>query len=139
MTGLVTRISFLVVALGAFVLPGLSVAKDELPEVAVDGLKRIETKKIDAMYFAEGATLEPYKRIYFVDCAVSFRKDWARDYNRDTRELVRGGYEIATELASEVLILRPALVNFDVTAPDLNAPGMSYTIVRGVQNTRCFA
>jgi hypothetical protein len=158
MTCLVTRLSFLVVALGVFGLPGLSVAKDELPDVTVDGLKRIETKKIDAMYVAEGATLEPYKRVYLVDCAVSFRKDWARDYNRDTRdlsrrvsdkdmqriqdalskefrtvftrELERGGYQIATELAGDVLILRPALVNLDVTAPDLNAPGMSYTIVR---------
>lgn len=158
MTDLVNRISFLVVALGIFGLPSLAVAKDELPDVTVDGLKRIETKKIDAMYVAEGATLEPYKRVYLVGCAVAFRKDWMRDYNKDTRdlssrvsdkdmqriqdalskefrtvftrELERGGYEIATELAGDVLILRPALVNLDVTAPDLNAPGMSYTIVR---------
>lgn len=158
MTNLVNRISFLVVALGIFGLQGLAAAKDDLPDTTVDGLKRVETKKIDALYLADGATLEPYKRVYLVDCAVAFRKDWKRDYNKDTRdlsrrvgdkdmqriqdalskefktvftrELERGGYEITTELASDVLILRPALVNLDVTAPDLNTPGISYTVVR---------
>ena len=158
MTTLVNRISFLVLALGILGLPGLAAAKDELPDVTVDGLKRVETKHIDALYVAEGATLEPYKRVYLVDCAVAFRKDWMRDYNKDrrdlsgrvndkdmqriqeglakefrtvfTRELERGGYQIATELASDVLVLRPALVNLDVTAPDLNTPSMSYTIVQ---------
>ena len=158
MAKLVKRFSFLLAALAIFGLQGLAVAKDYLPDTTVDGLKRIETKKIDALYVAEGATLEPYKRVYFVDCVVAFRKDWMRDHNRDqrdlsrrvsdkdmqriqdalskefktvfTRELERGGYEITTELASDVLILRPALVNLDVTAPDLNTPGMSYTIVR---------
>jgi hypothetical protein len=154
----VNRISFLVIALGIFGLPGPAAAKDELPDVTVDGLKRVETKNIDALYLADGATLEPYKRVYLVDCAVAFRKDWKRDYNMDrrdlsrrvddkdmqriqdalskefrtvfTRELERGGYEITTELASDVLILRPALVNLDVTAPDVMTPGISYTVVR---------
>jgi hypothetical protein len=157
MTKLVKRFSFLIAALAIFGFQG-AVAKDDLPDTTVDGLKRVETKKIDALYVAEGATLEPYKRVYLVDCAVAFRKDWMRDYNRDqrdlsrrvtdkdmqriqdalskefktvfTRELESGGYEITTELASDVLVLRPALVNLDVTAPDLNTPGMSYTIVR---------
>lgn len=158
MANLMNRISLLVVALGVCVLPGLAAAKDELPDTTVDGLNRVETKNVDALYLADGATLEPYKRIYLVDCAVAFRKDWQRDYNKDVhdlsrrvsdsdmqriqdglskefksvfaRELERGGYEITTELASDVLILRPALVNLDVTAPDLMAPGISYTIVR---------
>ena len=158
MTRLINHFLFVVAAFAIFGLPGVAVAKDELPDVTVDGLKRVETKKIDALYVAEGATLEPYKRVYLVDCAVAFRKDWMRDYNRNqrdlsrrvtdkdmqriqdalskefktvfTRELERGGYEITTELDSDVLILRPALVNLDVTAPDLNTPGMSYTIVR---------
>ena len=157
MTQPVKRFSFLIAALAIFGFQG-AVAKDDLPDTTVDGLKRVETKKIDALYVAEGATLEPYKRVYLVDCAVAFRKDWMRDYNRDqrdlsrrvtdkdmqriqdalskefntvfTRELESGGYEITTELASDVLVLRPALVNLDVTAPDLNTPGMSYTIVR---------
>ena len=152
------RISFLILALAISSLPGLAAAKDDLPDVTVDGLKRAETKNVDALYLADGATLEPCKRVYLVDCAVAFRKDWKRDFNKDsrdlsrrvsesdmqriqdamskefktvfTRELERGGYEITTELASDVLILRPALVNLDVTAPDLNTPGISYTVVR---------
>jgi hypothetical protein len=66
-----------------FGLQGPAAAKDELPDVTVDGLKRVETKNVDALYLADGATLEPYKRVYLVDCAVAFRKDWKRDYEND--------------------------------------------------------
>ena len=158
MSNTIKRISYTGIALALCGLAGLASAKDELPDTTVDGLKRVETKNVDALYIQDGATLEPYKRVYLVDCAVAFRKNWERDYNRDvvdlsrrvsdkdmqriqsalseefktvfTRELERGGYQITTELASDVLILRPALVNLDVNAPDLMTAGMSYTIVQ---------
>jgi hypothetical protein len=46
------------------------------------------------------------------------------------KELEEAGYEVTTELASDVLILRPAIVNLDPTAPDLQTAGMTYTIVQ---------
>jgi hypothetical protein len=143
--------------LALFGLTGVAAAKDDLPATTPDGLKRVETKDIDAVYIQEGATLEPYQRVYLVECAVAFKKDWEKDYNRSAADLSRrvndkdmqriqaamskefekvfrkaleeGGYEITTDLASDVLILRPAIINLDPTAPDLQTAGMTYTIV----------
>jgi hypothetical protein len=151
------RLRFLLLVLALFGLAGVATAKDELPDVTPDGLQRVESKDIDAVYIQENATLEPYKRVYLVECAVAFRKDWEKDYNRSAPDLSRrvndkdmqriqaamaeefekvfrkaleeGGYEITTDLASDVLILRPAIVNLDPTAPDLQTAGMTYTIV----------
>ena len=157
MSMLIKQVLLVVGALAICGLPGMVVAGDDLPDKTVDGLIRVETKNVDALYVQDGATLEPYERVYLVDCTVAFRKNWERDYNRDvrdpsrrihdddmqriqtalaeefkvvfTRELEDSGYRIASELASDVLIVRPALVNLDVTAPDVMAPGISYTIV----------
>ncbi len=158
MSSLAHRLQVLLFALGLCGLAGVSVAKDDLPATTPDGLKRIETKDVDAVYIQDGATLEPYKRVYLVECAVAFRKDWERDYNRNVarvsgrvsdddmqriqselsdefakvfkRELEEGGYEVTTDLESDVLILRPAIVNLNPVAPDLDTAGMSYTIVQ---------
>ncbi len=157
----------MLLALGLLSFAGPASADDELPATTPDGLKLVEAKDIDALYIQDGATLEPYKRVYLVECAVSFRKDWERDYNRNERDLSRrvsdkdmqriqsklaeefkkvfsdelekGGYEITTDLASDVLILRPAIVNLDPTAPDLQTAGISYTIVESAGSMTLYA
>lgn len=157
MSKFIQRISFASLALALFALSGIAAAKDQLPATTPDGLKRVDSKDIDGLYVQEGATLAPYKRVYLVECTVAFRKDWERDYNRDQRDLSRrvsdkdmqriqtklseefkkiftdelqkGGYAVTTDLASDVLIVRPAIVDLDPTAPDLQTAGISYTIV----------
>jgi hypothetical protein len=152
------RLPFLLFVFTIFSLAGVASAKDELPETTPDGLKRIDTKDVDAVYIQEGASLEPYKRVYLVECVVAFKKDWEKDYNRSAADLSRrvkdkdmqriqsamsaefekvfrkaleeAGYEVTTELADDVLILRPAIINLDPKAPDLKKAGMSYTIVQ---------
>jgi hypothetical protein len=48
-----------------------------------------------------------------------------------TRELQdRGGYQVVDTAAPDVLVLRPALLNVEVNAPDLMDPGIGATIVR---------
>jgi hypothetical protein len=41
-----------------------------------------------------------------------------------TRELESGGYELVDAAAGDVLQLRPAIVDLDVTAPELDVPGV---------------
>jgi hypothetical protein len=167
MSNSMQRIALVSLALALFAVAGIAAAKDDLPDTTVDGLKRVESKDVDAVYVQEGATLEAYKRVYLVDCAVSFRKDWESDYNRDrrdlghrvsdddmqkiqsrlaeefkkvfTEELEKGGYAITTELASDVLIVRPAIVNLDPTAPDLMTADMSYTVVSSAGSMTLYA
>ncbi len=51
------------------------------------------------------------------DLSAAFKKIF-------TDELAsKGGYEISETAAPDVLVLRPALINIEVSAPDLMAPG----------------
>ncbi len=47
-----------------------------------------------------------------------------------TRQLKAGGYAVVDTAAPDVLILRPAIINLRVTAPDLMTPGINMTVVR---------
>jgi hypothetical protein len=149
-------VAALVVLAAGMTLTIPTYAKDDLPDVTTDRLKRVKSKNVNALYLQDGATLEGYTEVYLVDCAVAFRKNWERDYNRDqydlskkvrqsdmdtmksklstefkeefTKVLEKGGYKVVTETAPHVLILRPAIINLDVSAPATNrSTGMSRT------------
>lgn len=129
----------------------------DLPQVTSDGLHLKEQDKLGAVWVKPGASLEAYNRVLLVDAYVAFAKDWQKDFNRDqrgvsgrvsdsdmqnikekvaeqfksvfTKELEEGGYAIATEIGPDVMTLRPAIINLEVTAPDLPTAGMTRTIV----------
>jgi hypothetical protein len=135
---------------------GRGLAQDNQPATTADGLEQIAADKVDAVYRLPGATLVPYERIAILEPFVAFRKDWQRDQNRDrpgtnrvsvadmeriksmlsqefrtafTKVLEEGGYDIVDVAADDVLVLRPAIVNLDVAAPDLQSPGGGGTFV----------
>jgi hypothetical protein len=128
------------------------------PEVTQDGLHLYKQTKERVAYVRPGATFTQYKKVALLDCYVEFSKDWVKDYNRDqrdpsrkikdsdleraktalqgqfrkifTEELQKGGrYEVTDSGGPDVLVLRPALINIQVSAPDLMAPGRSATYV----------
>ena len=127
-----------------------SIAAD-LPETTHDGLQLVPGSKVRALYAEPGASLAAYKRIALLDCYVAFKKDWQRDQNSSglrvssadmqrirtgvaemfreafTKELQDGGYQMTTEGGEDVLILRPAIINLDVSAPDTMSAGMGRT------------
>lgn len=134
----------------------LLVAQDASPIMTVDGLQQIESDNVDALYWLPGATLDPYRRVTILDCFVAFRKDWERDQNQDrrgaarvtaedmerikslladefrtvfTRELEAAGYEVVDANGDDVLLLRPAIVDLDVAAPDIQTAGRSMQFV----------
>jgi hypothetical protein len=142
---------FLIAALAATVV----VAKTELPAVSHDGLHLMPDSKLRAVYMKPGADLSQYDKIALLDCYVSFKKNWRRDHNeqeafdqrvstKDMKEIrdrvakefskefakvlsTKGGHTMVKVAGDGVLILRPAIVNLDVTAPDLMTAGMSQT------------
>jgi Protein of unknown function (DUF3313) len=133
----------------AFLWSASAMAQSEIPATTYDGLERVDSARLDILYWRPGASLAPYKRIALLDCPVEFVKDWelnqgerrkvyratAEDMERIrgllaeefrivfTRALQAGGYEIVDAVADDVLLLRPAIVNLDVAAPDLQVPG----------------
>ena len=133
-------------------------AKESLPETTKDGLHLKHQDKLGAVYALPGASLSAYHRIKLTDVYVAFEKNYQRDYNREqmsisnhltdddmqkikdkvaaefkrvfTKELEKGGYKVVEETGSDVMILRPAITNLQITAPEIAKMGMSRTIVR---------
>jgi len=124
-----------------------AIAKDKLPEVDKDGLHLIKDSKVAVAYAKPGADLSQYTKVMLLDCFVQFKKDWERDYNMDaiglqgrvgdkdmerakkglaeafrevfTETLTKDGHQVVDAAGPDVVLLRPAIINLDVTAPDL--------------------
>ncbi|GIK34872.1 MAG: hypothetical protein AMXMBFR45_08630 [Gammaproteobacteria bacterium] len=147
--------AFLAIA-AALVLPATALAKDELPQQTEDGLVLQKGQAARILYVRPGVDFSRYKRIALLDCPVAFRKDWQRDHDTGasrvspkemeamktwlsaefrkvfTDELQnKGGYAMVTEGGEDVLVLRPAIVDLDVTAPDTMSAGRSFTLSEG--------
>jgi hypothetical protein len=54
-------------------------------------------------------------------------KEFAKEFTKVLS--TEGGHQVVTGAGDGVLILRPAIVNLDVTAPDIMTAGMSETVV----------
>ena len=132
-------------------------AKADFPAVSHDGLHLMPDTKLRAVYMKPGADLSQYSKVKLLDAYVAFRKHWQREHNEDepfemrvsdkdmkeirdrvakefTKEFTKvlsteGGHQVVTDGGDGVLILRPAIVNLDVTAPDIMTAGMSQTMV----------
>lgn len=134
-------------------------AKDPPPEVSPDGLHLKKSTKNRLVYVKPGATFSQYSRVAILDPLVEFEKDWQDDYNRSrtglagrvsdadvakmkerlgaefkkvfTNELQgEGGYQVVEVAAPDVLVLRPALLDVEVNAPDIMTAGIEHTVVR---------
>ena len=54
--------------------------------------------------------------------------EWlAERFNQDYTPLKNGGYAVVDEAADDVLLIRPAIINLDVNAPDTPTAGRSTT------------
>ena len=132
-------------------------AKDDFPQVSHDGLHLMPDTQLRAVYMKPGADLSQYDKVALLDAYVAFTKNWKRHHNaeepfdmrvsdKDMKEIrervakefakeftkvlsTEGGHQVVTGAGDGVLILRPAIVNLDVTAPDIMTAGMSETVV----------
>ena len=148
-------------------LCAVAFARDPPPQTTDDGLQLQKSTKSRLVYVRPGASLAQYDKVAILDCDVEFEKDWQRDYNSSrvgledrvsdkdvermkagladrfkkvfTRELQdKGGYQVVDTAASDVLLLRPALVNVEVNAPDLMSAGIDRTVVRSAGQMTLF-
>lgn len=126
-------------------------AKKSLPAVNDEGMELVKDSELATVYADPGADLSIYNRIRLEDATVAFKKNWQRDQNRNSRhlnvktsdmeqikadvatlfrevfskELTDGGYEMTTEDGEDVLLVTPAIVDLDVTAPDIKSANRS--------------
>jgi hypothetical protein len=118
-----------------------------------DGLKRVENSEVAKAYIDPEADFSVYRRVKILEPYVAFRKNWQRDQNRQgirsvsardierikadvaslfeqvfTEELEAGdGFEVVDVTGDDVLLLRPAVIDLDISAPDTASAGRSRT------------
>jgi hypothetical protein len=144
------RIRIATLALAVFaLLPFAALGAAESPDFSHDGLQPVKSKKVDTLYRRPGATLTPYTRVALLDCEIAFRKNWQRDQASGgvrvtgaemdrirktlagdfrkifSEELGKAGYTITQQPGDDVLVLRPAIIGLDITAPDVLTAGRS--------------
>ena len=133
-----------------------SAADSAPPQSTHDGLVLQKSSEAAVVYARPGADLTSYSKIALLKAYVAFKKNWRRDYNEQEPDLERqisdkdmqrmrdamadefqkvftdvlskkGGHEMVTEGSDGVLIIRPAIIDLTVAAPDKMAAGMSET------------
>ena len=130
---------------------------DDVPQTTADGMELINQTPTRIVYAMPGATLDGYAKVGLLECEVAFAKNWEKDYNRDvtldrrvsasdmekikqhlaeefnkvfTEELQSGGHEIVDHTGDDVLVIKPAIINLEVTAPDVASASRSRVMVR---------
>ena len=133
---------------------GAFAQEQEPPLETHDGLTLVPDRKVAIAYVDSDADFSAYDKIMTLDCFVAFKKDWQRDQKRsgsrinisssdmekikaDVAGLFRevfteklgmdGGYEIVDAPGDDVLLVRPAIIDLDITAPDTTRAGRSRT------------
>jgi len=142
----------LIVGVLTLIFAAALAADTALPEVSHDGLHLIKDTKLRAVYMKPGADLKSYDKVALLAAYVAFNKNWKREQNEEamnlsdmisdqdmnrirtdlatefnkvfTDVLTKAGHQMVTTGGTGVLIVRPAIVNLEVTAPDTMSAGM---------------
>ena len=130
----------------ALTLAGGGVVLAATPPATWDDLVRVPSKRLDVVYLLPGASFKAYTKVMIEPTQIAFRKDWQREYNRQSMKLssrisdadietaiadggkaateifaktfAAGGYPVVTAPGPDVLRVRTAVINLSVNAPD---------------------
>lgn len=122
----------------------------EQSEPGWDGLVEIDSSNVAAAFIDPLADFGAFQRVSILQPHVAFRSNWKRDQNRSrsrnvrasdverikgdvadlfldvfTERLEAAGFDVVNYADEDVLILRPAIVDLDITAPDVRSQGRS--------------
>ena len=114
-------------------------------EVTHDGLERVANSRVERAWAKPGVDFSQYTEVTLLDCFVSFRRNWrmrhsgvrTRDMERIkselsdqfrqvfTEALANSDYPVVAEAADHVLLIRPAIIDLDIAAPQISSGGRS--------------
>lgn len=154
MLKLLTSYRYFFISAVLIILAAALTVQSDPPQVSYDGLYLEDSKKIAVLYVKPNADFRRYKKFIMLDAHVAFRKNWQRDTkvagrkvsNKDMLKIqteVAGlfhsvfseglqgdnGYPMVKESGDDVLVIRPALIDLDITAPDIPVAGRVKTYV----------
>jgi hypothetical protein len=148
--------TFMVLALSATVSLPVIAGEDE--GITFDNLKPVEDAAMAMAYIDPDADFGAFKRVMILEPFVAFQSNWERDQRRGSRGVsgrvsardmdrikadvasmfrevftdvleANDGFEVVDESDYDVLLLRPAIIDLNITAPDTNSAGRSRTFV----------
>jgi hypothetical protein len=130
--------------------PVIGFAQDDEEPLTWDGLVAVEDSEVYSAFINPDADFGVFSRVAILEPHVAFRSNWQRDQNRSRSRNVRhsdmerikndvagllkdvfieqleaAGFEVVNYAGDDVLLLRPAIIDLDVTAPDLQRAGRS--------------
>lgn len=147
-----TICSLLVFLWAGLFLAGTSFAEEDADPF--ENLEQVEDSKVAAAFIDPNADFSVFNQVMVLDTFVAFRSGWERDQRRGTRsnrvsardmetiktrvsELFNSvlieileeddGYEIVDEPDYNVLLIRAAIIDLDVTVPDTMSAGNTRT------------
>jgi len=122
------------------------------PERTFDNLVVVEDAAVYMAYIDPDADFSVFKRVAILEPYVAFRSNWQVDQNRNrhrnirsrdmesikadvatqfervfTERLEAAGYEVVDVASEDVLLLRPAIIDLDIIAPDTRTASRSRT------------
>jgi hypothetical protein len=125
---------------------------EEAAGTTFDNLVPVEGAALHMAFIDPDADFSVFKRVAILEPYVAFRSNWQRDQNRSrtrnigardmerikedvarlfervfSERLEAAGYEVVDGANEDVLLLRPAIIDLDITAPDTPTPGRSRT------------
>lgn len=147
------RFSFFLITL---LMGSVAVQTAQAEEIAspFDNLVAVDDAQVAAAFIDPNADFSVFERAMILDTFVSFRSGWERDQRRGTRSMrissndmeriksrvselfnsvliesleADDGFEIVSEPDYDVLLVRAAIIDLDVTAPDTSSAGRSRT------------
>jgi hypothetical protein len=153
-----SRVCAVVGMISAFAFVGLiavtpTAARAE-DEISFDGLVPVEDGKMAKAYIDPKADFSVYKRVKILTPYVAFKPDWQRDQNRQQTHKITAsdmekiksdvaslfekvfiekleaheGFDVVDVTGDDVLLLRPAIIDLDIAAPDMMSPDRSTTL-----------
>jgi len=131
----------------------IDVPSRSAPGETVEGLVRVPSKQVDAVYVARGATLAPYRRVMLDSVEIAFKADWQKRHpevaaDDITRFRSQGaavfyeifasalsmndGYPLTTQPGPDVLRVSASITELDVaTTPGTGGTQRGYVVSPG--------
>lgn len=149
----IQKTAFCLIALIMSMLVALTAVAQETDK-QFENLVPVDESRVAVAYIDPNADFSVFKRVMILDTFVAFKSGWERDQRRGTRgtrisasdmdriktrvsELFNSvfievleaddGFEIVSEPDYDVLLVRAAIIDLDVTVPDTSAAGRSRT------------
>ena len=131
--------------LAALMMPAVLVADEHEAEgLSFDGLVQVEDSAAQIAYIDPDADFSVFKRVAILEPYVAFRSNWMRDHNQTrstnrvrasdmerikkdvaglllevfTEQLEAAGYDVVNYSGEDVIIVRPAIIDLEVNAPE---------------------